>query len=698
MSVVVPFVGRAERSAQENLSAYIEYARSHTPLINVDWDADAWDLTEYVKKRNRGRTESWAHFASWRDSSGNKKDKNDYLREPFKSFAKATLSEILRRFRVSEYRRFLYAMRALEHALLRRLEKPCITVVTGADFDSAADLLRDRYKDPWNVGRCLERLAMELIEPATITSNYLTWKSPFKWQRPTRNDQVYQDNRATVRLPDPRAVIALGEIFHDSDNAADVVASSFAALAMFAPNRASEILSLPVDCITEAQGGDTTLMGLRWQPAKGGTPITKFAASPESEAVARESVLRLKEMGETVRRVARWYAEHPDELYLPSGFEHLRNKLLTAWEITQIIGRDSVPPAYVLSHYFGFKPSGEQTQDPLRMAPGSSGDPVKLWRFSEVERWVLGKLPKNFPILDSATNLKWDKALFVLPTHIMRPDVDTLRYLPSPVSIHMINHQLGANPGGVTVFSRNGKVDADQRPWKVTSHQFRHLLNTLAQSKYLSQELIAFWSGRKSVAQNEWYDHIPQEAFIEAYLKLDTGAPELNVVGALDDKARETTEKVGLTYKEALNIELGAIQTTRYGLCRHDYAMSPCPKDKDCINCGESVFVKGDDRQLTEANAQYNLYRKAMKSCETAIEQGQPGAQAWLTRHAERLTRWSTLLSKLTDPNIADGTLISLPPTSSPQTRTGLAVEAASMADKSDLGGIETILDEDFFK
>lgn len=40
-----------------------------------------------------------------------------------------------------------------------------------------------------------------------------------------------------------------------------------------------------------------------------------------------------------------------------------------------------------------------------------------------------------------------------------------------------------------------------------SSHQPRHLLNTLAQRAMLSDIEIAFWSGRKNVEQNNVYDN-----------------------------------------------------------------------------------------------------------------------------------------------------------------------------------------------
>lgn len=261
----------------------------------------------------------------------------------------------------------------------------------------------------------------------------------------------------------------------------------------------------------------------------------------------------------------------------------------------------------------------------------------------------------------------------MFPEHILMPYAEPLLYVPSPLSTNQINNQLGANPGGITVFSRNGKVNPDGSPIAITTHDFRHLLNTLAQSKHLSESLIAFWSGRKNVGQNEWYDHLPQEAFIEAYLKLGAQAQPVNVHGHLEAKVTSISIGHGLTREEALRLELGATHRTRYGICRHEHALTPCPKDKDCVTCTEHTFVKGDKRHHDEAVFQFKLHEKAVVDAEKAVKRGEPGASRWLKLHQPKLERWRLVLDMMNDPAIPDGTLLTLPPPDNAQSKAGLA-------------------------
>ena len=694
MGEIVHFVGRAERSAKENLEHFIAHARTNTPFRNVDWTTHSWNITSFIIGRNQGRKKKTAHFKAMRCPSGSRPNVVTPLAQPFLDFAKAAFSEIMRRFKLQEYGRHLYALQAIEQALVDDNEVTCITKVTPDILDSAAELLKKRFKDAWCVGRVLERLTTEVINPARLTPVPLEWRSPIPYTQPIRNDRVApkQSEDVVNRLPSIESILALADIHYSSSHAPDRITTCFVTLAMFAPSRGSEVLSLPTKCIRHADAAEGPIMGLMWAPAKGADPLTKFTASDEFEKVAQEAINYLIDLGAPARMAARWYAENPGKLFLPEGFEHLRGQPVTLFEISGILGRDT-KMGDDQAKFFGLRRVNLRTTDPARLRGTARW--YGLYDFDSLEEVILGKLPEIFPILDGETLLKWHEALFVLPANILRPDACPLRYVPENISIGQINNQLGANPGGRTVFSRNNKVNPDGSPIAVTTHDFRHLLNTLAQSKYLSEALIAFWSGRKSIRQNEWYDHLPQEAFIEAYLKLGGQAPQVTVHGHLEAKVHSIAATHGLSQDEALRLELGATHRTRYGICRHDYALTPCPKDKDCVNCSEHTFVKGDARHLAEAEFQFKLHEKAVADAQRALDAEEPGADRWLKLHKPKLERWRLVLQNLNDPSIPDGTLITLPPPENAQSKTGLALAIRLVTSPSEASGSDGALAAD---
>ncbi|MGQ7818251.1 hypothetical protein ACUTAH_21695 [Metapseudomonas furukawaii] len=703
MGELVYFTGKADLTAKQNLIGFNSHAAGNCPFSNIIWTDNSWDISTFAIGRNQGRTKKIAHFKSLRDDSGSKSAVAIPFDMPFLEFAKSAFSEIMRRFKLQEYRRFLYALQAIEQSLLDAELEPCVTRVNANILDGASDILRTRFKDAWSVGRCLERIVTDIIIPARLVNHNLSWKSSIPYQKPARGDRLdpTMQEENTSKLPHIQSILNLAKIHHESESLPDNIVTGFVSLAMFAPSRVSEILTLPVNCITSAQGDEGEMMGISWRPAKGGSPMTKFSTSDASEEIAKEAVKFFTELGASARIAAKWYAENPGQLYLPPGFEHLRGQPLTLREASLILGRKT-PIQSGHARRVGLEPLGQKTHAPERVDELSGARGTSLFSWDSLEQSVLAKLPATFPILDGASGLMWHEALFLIPVHALRPNVEAYMNVPSTITTNMLNNQLGANPGGLTVFSRNGMTHKDGSPIAITTHQFRHLLNTLAQSKHLSESLIAFWSGRKHVTQNDWYDHLPQEAFIEAYTKLGDNGPELSVQGPIADKARAMAENNGLTHSQALKIELGAIHSTRYGICRHDYALTPCPKDKDCTMCGEHAVVKGEARHLAEARYQTEIHEKALLMAQKALENGEPGASRWIKHNEGRLQRWRLVLELLTDPETPDGTFITLPPPEHSQSKTGLAqavriVNAVAPDEDESADDLNTLLELEFF-
>lgn len=663
MSEIIQFRPRAEVTAEQNLSEYIEFAKQYT-LID-DWEADTWDLTSICGSKNL-KKRCVVNFQSNR--------KTQPITPSFLEGVKALYSELIRRKKPKEFRRQLNVLKMIEQVLLDLNRPVCISQIDAIVLDEWAMQASKGYKDPWNLGREVQSWVDNFINPGRLTPTPIQWKSPFAYKQPKRRDRLGKQHEEIEggKLPNINSIIAIAEVANESKDEIDQMVCSFVKLAMFAPSRISEILTLPLDCITEAQADSGTLMGIKWRPVKGGQVITKFAVSETAEEMARAAIKQLTTIGEHVRSVAAWYEKKPDKIYLPPELEHLRGKPVTWYEFSQIIGRDkhSKIKAASMVEKYGINPVGT-TRDTTRWPKESNRSKYNnLYSFDDIEQWILKRIPDL--VIDSGTGLTLQNALFCIPVNYLRPGALTLHNIPDIVSISQIDHQLGNNPNGRTIFSRNNKLAPSGEPWKLTSHQFRHLLNTLAQSKYLNQSLIAFWSGRKSVKQNDWYNHLEQDAFIEAYTKLSAQTPDIGVEGPIKAKAESIAKENMISYREALSSEIKSIHITRYGICRHDWALTPCPKDKDCINCGDHLFMKGEEKHLNEAIYQLELHEKAVHSAKQALDDNRPGAKRWLENNEPKLFRWKLAVEKLTDSSIPDRTLISLPPPEHSQTQVGL--------------------------
>jgi hypothetical protein len=674
--MIIPFLGKPERTARENLAEYIRASRKAKFFSGpkaLNWDDPAWNFSDFYPKV--GRAPVLAQFTTLETTGqGNRKKDAQEFDEPFLSAARALTVEFLRVTGFRDPSKFAASLRLIEKAFRDLGLKPDICLLTPEVLDRAQAIALEKYVSSWEYGRFLERIAHEFVNPARIVAVPLLWKTSIKYVKPKRNDAVNKDGGAagnTHKLPPLKAVLDLSGVFHTSERPEDMVVTSWFALAMFAPSRANEILSLPVDCATQINGK----FGISWRPLKGGQPKTNFAVTEEWELIARSAIDRLKSLGQKSRIAAKWYEDNPDRLFLPPGMEWLRNQPITLWEAAQILGRSVPFPA-------GSKPRRSlegvgTTRDISRGAPHSNARFLKLFSFRSLEDHVLENLPSGWPYIDEKRRLKASEGLFCLPSHLLRSNAETDWYMPSFISLNQIQHELGRKPSGETIFERHKLVDPKTGlAWKMTTHQPRHLLNTLAQSKHVSQELIAFWSGRKSVRQNEYYDHMPQEFYLEEWQLFDEQASrQIEVFGPLNEKVEERSRREMISRNEALRLELGSIITTRFGLCRHEFSLTGCPRDKDCINCGENTFIKGSDAHLLEALGQLEISRKAADLSRAEASKGRLGAERWVTYHEAKAARWQLAVDFLTDPDIPDGALITLPPVENPQSKTGLSTE-----------------------
>ncbi|WP_168409062.1 hypothetical protein [Acinetobacter indicus] len=683
MTKIVEFNSNRLIEIKNNLDFFIKKNQGNFLFSPSKWEDNIWDITSYLSKKTVNHRPKKVYFRSALDSSTSKTTIEKPITEPLLDFAKAAFCETMRNKKLIEYKKLIYAIQTLEFALLEQNKPVCITEIDIDTLEIAEKYIRDKYQDTWNIAKNLENLVNNFIVSKELNPFLVEWRTSIKYQSPIRNDRIQSTDseidNSKSKIPSLEEIIALANIHHISTHVPDKIVTCFVILCLFAPSRASEILSLPVNCILQnnyqfdKEAQNAPPIGLTWFPLKGGDPHPKYSVNEEFGQLTVEAINYLIDIGSKAREAAKWYSNNPNKLYLPKDLEYLRDKPITLWEVCQILGKAN-PIKGCHAHRYGFSKKLANTNDKSRMHD-TKARWVSTYDFKELEKYVLSLLPKTFPILDGRNQQKWHKSLFVLPLHILTPDHDTLNYIPRAINIDQMNKQLGSNPSKITIFSRNGKKFDSGQEMRITTHQFRHLLNTLAQSKFLSQELIAFWSGRKNIKQNDYYNHLPQEAIIEAYKYLNDQVKTIPQYGDLEEKVIKISKLNTISYDKALKLELGSIHITRYGICRHDYSLTPCPKDKDCGNCGEFSVMKGSEKQLFEARNQVNLLSQAITNAEKVLADGHFGAEKWIEVNKPKLERWKKILAFLEDDTIPYGSMYTLKDPDSHQTKVGLAFE-----------------------
>lgn len=624
MGEIVHFVPQASLRAEENLRAFIDVCRHQLTVFgaDLDWDSCNWAGGMHFKKLGvRKRNPA----------------PNEILDDAFIDFAKA-------------YYRYQQGQNPTgagnEQKALIMIEASLLQIYNNADIglldfvvlDEAATIAKKHYSDgaAYQCGRELERLARFVSENNLISGDVSTWKSPL--EKPS-DSRIQTGPRAqavrTEKLPHHEALKALMEIFASNpSDPRDIFTSSVFAMLMCAPSRCTEILELPADLEVEEQDRNGVMRyGWRFFSGKGYEGSIKWIPT-EMVSIAKEAVRRIRALTDEPRRLARWIEENPGRFYRHEDCPNVgEDQPLTNEEAAAALGRSSLNSAGLSNRSVAHTLSS-------------------LWKV------VLEKQPKGFPYLNKKSGVRYSEALFCMTKNMLHKQRGTSPVFLWAPSIGAVNNDLELRWGasGVVVksiFERHSYRDEFGLPMKMTSHQVRHLLNTMAQKGGMPQDLIAKWSGRVDQKQNRAYSHVSEWEMVAKAEAIDG---LVNLMGP----AGEVSQNVPVSEKEFALIERGAVHKTEFGFCTHDYLMSPCDKYRDCLNCAEQVCIKGSGDCLARLKARLSDIETDKRHAEASMREEEMGADRWYEHHQRAELRLRQIVEIMESPQVMDGAQIRL--------------------------------------
>ena len=652
MADLILFQSKAELDAAGNLLGFIDLCRNELTVFGEDlpFDENIWDISDSINLKGHGNKRHRLVFSNFETVND---DSPAPMAEPFLSFAKAYFRYMQGFKPINGTGPRLVALRALEAALRESDGDANLVQSDILIFNRAAQMVIEKYSAAaaYRHGGQLEMLS-EFLCDNKLTTVSVRWRNFIK--RPGDAVRVGKefDKRRNDKMPTQAALDALPEIFLRATEPVDVIVSSVAALLCASPDRISEVLSLPLDCEIRQKNTKTGVeaYGLRWWPAKGADPMIKWVV-PSMALVVQEAIEKIRKITDASRLIARWYEDYPNQLYLSADNEYLRSQ---EWLSMQ-----------ELNNIFGFT---ERTSA-LAWCNGNGVNAVKKLgkryaRFSDVEKIIVGMLPSGFPIMDEDTGCKYSEALFVVRVNELGSQRGTFKCMIELITINQINESLGGRSDNrsASIFLKFGYSEADGSDIKITTHQFRHYLNTLAQAGGLSQLDIAKWSGRKDIKQNAAYDHVTPGQMVQKIR--DAIGDDSIMFGPLAELSKKTL----IPRDEFSRLVVPTAHTTDLGYCIHDYTMSPCQIHMDCINCTDLICIKGDAEKERKLRIQLEEAQSLMLQAEQACKEQYFGGDRWLDHHKNTVARLSELLSIMDDPKVPKGAVIQLsPPKSSTQ-------------------------------
>lgn len=661
MSYFINFDPKARKEAKTNLDEFIRGCRDELTLYNsevknkLNWNDWYW------KSNNKDINVKFVKLGvNHRQAS-----ENDWLSTPFIDFAKAYLRyQLSNKPTISTKTQAMMALRALEKAYIDADRVPDITQLTEDLLDDAELIAKNYFSKgaAYHAGRSLEILA-KFVSIRNISELYLDWSHSCPRENDNNNKTGIEGKRSRAKkMPRQAALDALAEVFSNNPTVdKDIFVTSTALMLLCQPSRISEVLRLRIDCedieaeflkYIDSEERSNTGYGWRFNAAKNYDPEIKWIPTV-MQGLAKEAVERLKKITQPARDFALMMekviaSENPSFPRHPLCPNVLDNQLLTLKEVALALGYESV------HHAVG----GNNLNKALANV---KSDNSKYGKFEEksvtlndLTKELINKLPIDFPWVDKARGIKYSNTLFCFFQNQLNTSKNTLRTVLWVPGNNIFNHNVSKKDKWNNWFGQHGYNEDRDNFIYMTSHMFRHYLNTLAQDGELSQEEIAKWSGRKDIDQNPVYNHESHEDRVNQLRKYNMDKSLMG--GDLDIEIN-----VPVTNTEFMTLERAPVHTSEYGFCEHDYALSPCLKFRDCSNCEEEVCIKGDIDSLERLKLFREKLSLIVERDEDNINAGEldKNDQSYLY-HKLKLARINRKIEILESDDLQDGTEIRL--------------------------------------
>lgn len=649
-------------SSEEVLFDFINMAKNDLEIFGKDllFDSNIWDITETNPgKQNTRQNIIFSNLECSKKFNKFTIDNLTPLKEPFLSFTKAYLRYKQGMEPVKSLIPLITSMRLLEQALIEMTQTANPVNITTDVLNRAIAIGKENFTDAvvYRQGAFLQKVA-QFISEKRISKIPIDWKNSAKRPNDAQRVGKKADDRRNEKMPSKRALEALPEIFFKATEPKDILITSIIAILFGSPNRIGEVLLLQEYCeVIQKSSDGKEQYGLRWYPEKGAEPMVKWII-PSMVDVVKKAINQIREQTKEARKVSKWYETNPKSLYLVEELEYLRlKKTITSKEASLILfGIEDSRSIVSFYKTLGVKYNIENIKD-----DGYKRGPRRraLVLFDDFEKAIINLLPKNFPYINKEKGFKYSETLLIQRLNEYNYQKSTLIPSIDYFSIGFINDALGGRKGifKFSIFEKFGYKEPDGSPIKVTTHQFRHYLNTLAQKGGVSQLDIAKWSGRKEINQNRAYDHVTAD---EMLLLVQNAVGNEDMLMSQLSNIEGIKKKVVISRDEYTQLKVRTAHKTDFGVCIHDFSMMPCQLHMDCLNCTEQVCIKGDKNSNERIRQRKIEVEEALEIAKKAQEEGHVGAHRWIKHQSIELEKLKQLCDIFDNDNVKDGTLIQI--------------------------------------
>ena len=445
-----------------------------------------------------------------------------------------------------------------------------------------------------------------------------------------------------LRLPSRKALEGVADMYRiHAKGSDDRLRACALAILVVTGFRVGELLTLPLDCeVTESAGGKVRY-GLRYykEKARGAEKMLDVRWLTATGAdLACEAITEIRAITAQVRERAKVLEQNPGRVPLP-GYQW--SDPMSPQEVAKILGLECATSAYGL---------------PRDKVPLHQGNGKSFFRAGEVEAYLLSQRVPCLWTLDrkDGTYQMLSETLFIAFQRSFQSRYGANPLLVEPLKFGPLNSFLVGGGGTKSAFERFGLCEADGTFCKMTSHQFRHWLNDIADKGGLPVDLQTRWLGRENVQDTQAYRHATVEERLQ-WVKNGIRNSEIcgtiaNVYFALPEEERDVF----------LESQIQAVHFTPMGLCIHDFAIDPCPYHLNCARkCPDYLRTKGSQQEHQNLIQIQRRTKQALGIAQAQVSAGNgETAQAWVRHYEETLAGVEAALAIDDDVTISDGTMI----------------------------------------
>jgi hypothetical protein len=455
------------------------------------------------------------------------------------------------------------------------------------------------------------------------------------------NHTIEGQNERMSKLPSMRAIEGLADLYHEkAKEPRDRLRLAAIALLVVSGLRIGELLTLPENCEFRETRNGKPAYGLRYyaEKTRGGEKFFDIRwLTPVGAELAQRAIAEIRKITSEARTRARILEQYPDRVPLPgfSETDQLRSK-----QLTRLLGFAHRQNIYSISN--NHLPCHRDAQGVFYYA---SDVEAYLLSMRIDPLWIVNRRDGTYQLLS--------ETLLIAFRHFFKPGATSI-LLVEPLSFGTINHFLSSSSWGRSVFERFNIQEENGSYCKVTSHQFRHWLNDIADKGGLPIDLQTRWMGRQHANDTKAYLHSTVE---ERLTWLKEGIREGKICGPV---ARVYFELPADERDEFLEGQIQAVHITPMGICIHDFAINPCPYHLNCARgCSEYLRTKGDQRERAYLIQVKRKTEKALDAVtEQVITENGETALAWIQHYKETLAGTEAALAVDDDPAVPEGSIV----------------------------------------